>query len=142
MENGSNWAMVTTAKLTKKLLMSLEEHHYLSNSMNGGIREQVAPLKAREAQWMRIKSAHSDGKKCCVWDTTKRGAEPTERYGLGNKVSKAFLMSLHEGVTIWITSTGFKEAVAPTDQRELQWERIKASGGAGRACMLIQSLDS
>jgi hypothetical protein len=50
-------------RLTKKLLMSLDEDYLLST---GGFCEPVAPLDKRADQWNRIKVAGSNGKACII----------------------------------------------------------------------------
>jgi len=65
---------VISGKLTKRFLMSLETGQYIvSNVCNQEdgrfepcFREKVLPLKDREKQWQRIKSACADGRLCNV----------------------------------------------------------------------------
>jgi len=140
----------TIEKLTKTFLMAQETGAFIvSNSYRspGGCRpsfdELVLEPAQRQNQWKRIAAACADGRLCRIATTTDGQAQVTDA-----KLTKELLMSLPTGVrltsNVYKPSDGmsvplFAEFVAPPDDREAQWQRIRAEGMNGKTCRVFES---
>ena len=144
-------ALIARAGLTKGFLMAQRTGTYIVVTSGGTpgrhvprFDERVGPLDARGAQWERIKAARAAGQLCNV-----REAEGhTSRVIARAKLTKRLLMDQREGVYIASNQyipvnpgpavPTFEGHVARPDDREAQWERIKAAGANGRMCNVYE----
>jgi hypothetical protein len=130
---------VQRVRLTKKLLISLTEHHWIATNTVPSRIERVAPLIEREAQWQRFREGLHAGRLCSIYDgSTPRKPREPDHIIQRIKFTKETLMDLKEGLIVQITSGRFyKETVVPLAEREEQWERFKAAEGAGMMCYIL-----
>jgi hypothetical protein len=130
-------AVVYEGKLTKSLLMGLDEWHHISSNRQPGIYELVAPLAERNQQWEKIKKMGVYGSKCYVRHVRKpKDISQTLPLTIFGTFTKAFFIQLDEWHEVWITSgpaKNLKERIIPQD-REGQWKRFEAAGADGHKC--------
>jgi len=85
-------------------------------------------------------------------DTKGQGSSPTPRQPIASgKLTKRFLLSLekglhlvsgvYDGTTRQTATPAFAEPVAPTEDREAQWQRIKAAFVDGRNCDVFENAE-
>jgi len=145
-ETGQNCSVT----LLQSLLMAQKTGAFIvSNSYRspGGDRpsfdELILEPAQRQNQWERIKASCADGRLCRIAATADGQTQITDA-----KLTKQLLMSLPTGVrvtsNVYRPSSGmsvpwFAEFVAPPDDREAQWQRIRAEGMNGKTCRVFES---
>jgi len=140
----------TREKLTKAFLMAQKTGAFIvSNSYRSpdgyrpSLNELVLEPAQRQNQWKRITAACADGRLCRIAATTDGQAQITDA-----KLTKQLFMSLPTGVRLTSNvrepSEGllvpvFAALVVPPDDREAQWQRIRAEGMNGKTCLVFES---
>jgi len=144
-------AMLARARLTKSFLMAQRTGTYLVVTSGGPpgpyvprFNERVDCLAAKHAQWERIKASGADGSLCRI----REAEDLASRTVAEAKLTKGFLMAQPEGAYLasnaWVPVKpgpyvpSWQGHVAAPEDREAQWNQIKASGSEGRTCNVYE----